>query len=88
MVVYQSLQEQSKFNGNFRFLLPSHLTLAQFAYVIRKQAGLSKDQALFFFINGKSLMRPDLTVGEAYDKLRDPDGFLYIACSSEKAYGN
>ena len=56
--------------------------------MIRKQIMLPKDQALFFFINGRSLIRPDLTMSEGYERFRDPDGFLYIGCSNEKAYGN
>jgi len=33
-------------------------------------------------------MRPDLTMSEAYNKLKDADGFLYIGYSNEKSYGN
>ncbi len=70
-----------------RFLLPGHLTIAQFGYIVRKQIELSRKEALFFFINGKSLMKGDATMSEVYEKMRDPDGFLYISYSSEKTLG-
>lgn len=71
-----------------KFLVPSDLTLAQFAFIVRKQIDISPEQALFFIIHPKKVMPSAVTeMGELYRTYRDQDGFLYIRFMKENTFG-
>ena len=70
-----------------KYLIPKDLTVHQFTYVIRKRLNLNKEQALWLFVNGKYLVKGDTLMSQVYDKMKDPDGFLYISYSGENVYG-
>jgi len=39
-----------------KFLVPSDLTMGQFLYVVRRRLSLPKEQAIFLFCGGKSII--------------------------------
>lgn len=71
-----------------KYLIPKDLTVHQFSYVIRKRLSLEKTQALWLFVNGKYMVKGDTLMSQLYEKMRDPDGYLYIHYSGENVFGN
>jgi GABA(A) receptor-associated protein len=69
-----------------KFLVPADLTIAQFAFVIRRRLSVTSDQALFLFVNG-TLPPSSLLLRECYEQHKDRDGFLYVLYSSETTFG-
>jgi GABA(A) receptor-associated protein len=83
------------FNNNIKltkqkFLVPKTLTIGQFVYVIRRQIKLAPEKALFLFIGEKYDQIPMTSSGisEIYADHKNEDGFLYVAISEEKTFGN
>lgn len=69
-----------------KFLIPKELSLAQFIFVIRKNIKLSKEKALFIFIN--NILPPvTLDINSVYIQHKDKDNFLYIKYSGENTFG-
>ncbi len=67
--------------------MPKDLTAHQFSYIVRKRLKLPKDQSLWLFVNGKQAIKGDTLMSQVYEKMKDPDGFLYIVYSGENVYG-
>lgn len=69
-----------------KFMVPSDVTISQFAHVIRKRIKLKPDYALFFFVNNTmpSMSSP---MSQIYKEYHDKDGFLYINYSGESTFG-
>lgn len=70
-----------------KFLVPSDLTVGQFAYVIRKRIKLKPEIAMFLFTNNTLPASSDL-ISQIYDKQKDKDNFLYFTVSGENTFGN
>ncbi|KAL4668870.1 hypothetical protein H8959_007424 [Pygathrix nigripes] len=69
-----------------KYLVPSHLTVGQFYFLIRKRIHLRAEDALFFFVN--NVIPPtSATVGQLCQEHHEEDFFLYIAYSDESVYG-
>ena len=66
--------------------MPSDLTVAQFAFVIRRRLSLEPEKALFLFIDG-TLPPSAQLMREVYEAHADADGFLYVLYSSENTFG-
>ena len=71
----------------FRYLVPNDLTAYHFNYIIRKRIKLPEKDSLYFFVNGKNLLKGDTLMAQVYEKKRDPDGFLYITYTDETTLG-
>uniref|UniRef100_A0A6C0AZR7 Autophagy-related protein n=1 Tax=viral metagenome TaxID=1070528 RepID=A0A6C0AZR7_9ZZZZ len=69
-----------------KYLVPSNITMAQFIFVIRSKINVSKETALFFHINNKSISSNSL-MSELNDKYKHEDGFLYIKYTGENCFG-
>ena len=69
-----------------KYLVPADLTMAQFAYVIRKRLKLNPEAALFFYVNNRLAAMSDLLKQVDHDS-RDEDGFLYITFNGENTFG-
>ena len=69
-----------------KFLVPSDLTVGQFAYVIRRRISLSPTQAMFMYVRNV-LPVSSLSFGELDAEHRDEDGFLYVTYSGENTFG-
>ena len=70
-----------------KFLVPGDLTLAQFVYVIKKRINVGPEQAIYIFLNDKTLATPTYTLSQLYNEFRDNDGFLYLDYAGENAFG-
>lgn len=70
-----------------KYLVPYHLSVAQFMMIIRKRIELPSEKAMFLFVNGV-LPATSTAVGTLYDEHKDADGFLYAAYSGENTFGS
>ncbi|CDW72592.1 autophagy-related protein 8f [Stylonychia lemnae] len=70
-----------------KYLVPSDLTAYHFNYIIRKRIKLPEKDSLYFFVNGKYLLKGDTLMAHAYEKRKDNDGFLYITYTDETTLG-
>jgi GABA(A) receptor-associated protein len=69
-----------------KYLVPYELTIGQFIYVIRKRMQLKPEEAIFLFINNKT-MSSNSIIGNVYEYEKDVDGFLYIQYTKESTFG-
>ena len=69
-----------------RFLVPRDLTVAQFAYVVRKRIKLQREQALFLHVDGRLAPGTD-SLGTLDARHRGEDGFLAITYALENTFG-
>lgn len=70
-----------------KMLLQKDLTVGQLLYIIRKQISLDSSQALFLFVDNRSIPSTSKTMEEIYLQYSDQDGFLYITYSAEQVFG-
>lgn len=71
----------------YKYLVPNDLTVGQFAYVIRRRAKVSPEQAMFLFV-ANILPVSSMDMGTLDFDHRDEDGFLYITYSGENTFGD
>ncbi len=69
-----------------KFLVPSHMTVGQFLFIVRKRLTMPAEKALFVFVNGQ-LPTTAQTIGSIYHDHADEDGFLYMHYSGESTFG-
>lgn len=70
-----------------KFLVPPHLTMGQFVYVVRKRISVEASQALYMYISGNILVPTAHTISLVYNEHKDDDGFLYVTYSGENTFG-
>ena len=70
-----------------RYLAPGDLTAYQFGFIIRKRIRLPEKDSLYFFVNGRYILKGDTLMSEVYQQRKDPDGFLYITYTDESTLG-
>ncbi len=70
-----------------KYLVPSDLSAYHFNYIIRKRIKLPEKDSLYFFVNGKYLLKGDTLMADVFDKRKDADGFLYITYTDETTLG-
>lgn len=69
-----------------KFLAPSHLSVGQFIWVIRKQMSLPPEKALFVFVDN-TLPTSSSLLSELYANHKSPDGALRMTYTSENTFG-
>ena len=69
-----------------KFLAPSHLSIGQFIWVIRKQMTLPPEKALFIFIDN-TLPTSSTLLSELYANHKSQDGALRMTYTSENTFG-
>ena len=69
-----------------KFLVPGDISLSQFTFVIRKRIAVSKEKAIFVFINDV-LPSTHTLMSDIYEQYKDNDGFLYAVYSGENTFG-
>lgn len=69
-----------------KFLAPSHLSVGQFIWVIRKQMTLPPEKALFIFIDN-TLPTSSTLLSELYANHKSQDGALRMTYTSENTFG-
>ena len=60
--------------------------MSQFHFFIRKSIHLDSTQTIFMMINNGLVVGSQLMV-EAYENLKDDDGFLYVIYTNENVFG-
>jgi GABA(A) receptor-associated protein len=70
-----------------KYLFPSHFTVGELIYVIRKQLVLPPEKAIFVFINN-TIPTSSSTVGEIYALHQSPDGALRVSYTTENTFGS
>lgn len=70
-----------------KFLVPNSLTIGQFIYIIRKRQKLTPEQAIFLFVNGRTIPAHTALMSQIYEEHGSPDGFLYMEYSGESTFG-
>ncbi|CAI2380666.1 unnamed protein product [Moneuplotes crassus] len=70
-----------------KFLVPNDLCAYQFNFIIRKRISLPENDSLYFFVNGKYLLKADTEIAQVYEERKDSDGFLYITYTEETTLG-
>ena len=96
-LIFQITRDPSKFLEQFlyvcanslflRYLAPGDLTAYQFGFIIRKRIKLPEKDSLYFFVNGRYILKGDTLMSEVYQQRKDPDGFLYITYTDESTLG-
>ena len=96
-LISQITRDPSKFLKRFqyvfpnslflRYLAPGDLTAYQFGFIIRKRIKLPEKDSLYFFVNGRYILKGDTLMSEVYQQRKDPDGFLYITYTDESTLG-
>ena len=71
----------------FRYLVPNDLSAYHFNYIIRKRIKLPETGSLYFFVNGRYLLKGDTLMSDVYNQRKDADGFLYITYTDETTLG-
>lgn len=87
-------EEKDKRNLN-KYIVTTDLTLGQFLTIVRKKINFTSMESLTLFIeeykNDKLkstiLATNSSTIGELYNKNKDPDGFLYLKAVKENVFG-
>lgn len=69
-----------------KFLAPSHLSVGQFIWVIRRQMSLPPEKALFVFVDN-TLPTSSTFLSELYANHKSPDGALRMTYTSENTFG-
>ena len=67
--------------------MPNDLSAYHFNYIIRKRIKLPETGSLYFFVNGRYLLKGDTLMSEVYKQRKDADGFLYITYTDETTLG-
>lgn len=70
-----------------KFLCPNEYTVQQFLSCLRKKIKMSRDKALFVFVNGNELVTGDTPMVQVYESKKDEDGFLYMIYSEQEVLG-
>ena len=69
-----------------KYLVPKDMTMSQFHFVIRKGIQLDASQTIFIMVNNGLVIGSQLII-EAYENLKDEDGFLYVVYTNENVFG-
>lgn len=69
-----------------KFLVPHDLSVAQFAYVVRKRLKMDSAEALFLLVD-RRIPATTATFASLYAACSSEDGFLYVTYTFENAFG-
>jgi len=79
-----------------KYLVPSHLTMGQFLYFIRKRVTLGSETGLFIYIEiftdneilmFRELPSPIIRMNELYERYKHIDSFMYMKLEKESTFG-
>lgn len=69
------------------FLFTKDMIVADVMAVLRQNIRLSKDRALFLFVNGKTLCPLSQLLSVMFQQYHEQDGFLYFEYLGESTFG-
>ena len=70
-----------------KYLVPSELTVAQLASIVRNRLRLCQTDSFFLFSESGTTLSMSRTVSELYTTMQDQDGFLYVQYASQETFG-
>jgi GABA(A) receptor-associated protein len=70
-----------------KFLVPLTFTVGQFMHLIRQRMTLKPEQALFLFINEKTIPPTSALISQLYKEYKDTDGYLTFTYCIENTFG-
>ena len=70
-----------------KFLVPSELTLSQFAAIVKSRLSLNSTETFYLFTNSSTVPSLSMTVLDMDEKFKDIDGFLYLTYTSQEVFG-
>jgi GABA(A) receptor-associated protein len=70
-----------------KFLVPRAHTVGQFIHLIRQRMTLKPEQAMFLFINEKTIPPTSAVMSQLYTEHKDTDGFLTFTYCIENTFG-
>mmetsp|Transcript_73958 Transcript_73958/g.85849 ORF Transcript_73958/g.85849 Transcript_73958/m.85849 type:complete len:127 (+) Transcript_73958:10-390(+) len=71
-----------------KFLVTDQYKVYQFIHLLRKRINLKQEEALYLFVNGRTLLKSDSKISEVYERHKDSDGFLYIEFCEYSSFGS
>lgn len=85
-VIFEKHRREDPSIDREKFLVPMELTASQLLFVLRKRLHLTKEQAIFLFVEHK-MMSGSTSIQQIYSKANTEDGFLYVEYSLENTFG-
>ena len=73
---------------NAKFISTKNIKLGEFTKQLRDMWQLEADLTLFFSCGNKSMLNPDMLIGDLYERHKEEDGYLYIQYREVEAFGN
>mmetsp|Transcript_3271 Transcript_3271/g.3601 ORF Transcript_3271/g.3601 Transcript_3271/m.3601 type:complete len:124 (-) Transcript_3271:149-520(-) len=70
-----------------KYLVTDKYKVYQFIHLLRKRINLKQEEALYLFVNGRTLLKSDSKMSEVYERYKDSDGFLYIEFCEYSSFG-
>jgi GABA(A) receptor-associated protein len=70
-----------------KFLVPLTFTVGQFIYLIRQRMALKPEQAMFLFVNEKTIPPTSAIMSHLYKEYKDIDGYLTFTYCIENTFG-
>lgn len=87
-VIVNRLNTDTPAISKFKYLVSRHSSFDSFSNSIREYiTSINSQQALFFFVNGTTLVSNDTLLSTIYDKYKADDNFLYVTYAIENTYG-
>ena len=74
--------------GDVKFISTRNIKLGEFTKQLREIWKVKEDKSLFFSCNNKTVLNPDLLIGDLYDRSKEEDGYLYIQYREVESFGN
>lgn len=82
------IEQHIEKNLNNYYLFPKDKKVSSFIQIIRDKIKISSQHALFIHTLNNNLLPNDITMGEIYEKYKDPeDNFLKLVVSAEHTFG-
>lgn len=85
-VILEPGTRQTRACDKEKFLVPNDLSVAQFAYVVRKRLKMDSAEALFLLVE-RRMASATTTFASLYASNACEDGFLYVTYTFENAFG-
>jgi len=71
-----------------KYLVTEKYKVYQFIHLLRNRINLKQEEALYLFVQGKTLLKSDSKMSEVYAQYKDADGFLYIEYCEYNSFGS
>ena len=73
--------------GHNKFLVPTHYSFHELLFQVRKRFNVPAMTAVYVLVGNQQMPTMARILKDIYSEYADPDGFLYIQCSTEQVWG-